>query len=71
MINPGWVDTDLINNENLEGDFSKQDIIETIPQRRFVTPEEIASAVEFLVSNRAKTITGQSINICAGLSVGF
>ena len=71
VINPGWVDTDLINNENLEGDFSKQDIIETIPQRRFVTPEEIASAVEFLVSNRAKTITGQSINICAGLSVGF
>mgnify|MGYP003295390608 CR=1 FL=1 len=36
-----------------------------------VTPKEIASTVEFLVSNRAKTITGQSINICAGLSVGF
>lgn len=71
VINPGWVDTDLINNENLESDFSKQDIVETIPQRRFVTPEEIASTVEFLVSNRAKTITGQSINICAGLSVGF
>lgn len=71
VINPGWVDTDLINNENLENDFSKQEIIDTIPQRRFVTPKEIASTVEFLVSNRAKTITGQSINICAGLSVGF
>lgn len=71
VINPGWVDTDLINNENLESDFSKQDIVETIPQRRFVKPEEIASTVEFLVSNRARTITGQSINICAGLSVGF
>ncbi len=71
VINPGWVDTDLINNENLESDFSKQEIIDTIPQRRFVTPKEIASTVEFLVSNRAKTITGQSINICAGLSVGF
>lgn len=71
VINPGWVDTDLINNENLESDFTKQDIVNTIPQRRFVTPEEIASTVEFLVSNRAKTITGQSINICAGLSVGF
>lgn len=71
IINPGWVDTELINNENLETDFSKDEIIETIPQRRFVTPEEIASTCEFLISDNAKTITGQSINICAGLSVGY
>ena len=71
IINPGWVDTELINNENLEDDFSKDEIIETIPQRRFVTPEEIANTCEFLVSDKAKTITGQSINICAGLSLGF
>ncbi len=70
IINPGWVDTELINNEQLEDDFSKDEIIETIPQRRFVTPEEIASACEFLISDDAKTITGQSINICAGLSLG-
>lgn len=71
IINPGWVDTELIDNKNLEEDFSKDEIIETIPQRRFVDPEEIASACEFLISDKAKTITGQSINICAGLSLGF
>ena len=71
IINPGWVDTELINNDNLEEDFTKEEIIETIPQRRFVAPEEIASACEFLISDKAKTITGQSINICAGLSLGF
>lgn len=71
IINPGWVDTELINNENLEEEFSKDEIIETIPQRRFVDPVEIASACEFLISDKAKTITGQSINICAGLSLGF
>lgn len=70
IINPGWVDTELINNETLEQDFSKEEIIETIPQRRFVTPDEIASTCEFLISENAKTITGQSINICAGLSLG-
>lgn len=70
IINPGWVDTQLINNENLKDDFSKEEIIETIPQKRFVTPEEIASTCEFLISENAKTITGQSINICAGLSLG-
>ena len=71
IINPGWVDTELINNENLEDDFSKDEIIETIPQRRFVTPEEIAKTCEFLISDGAKTITGQSVNICAGLSLGY
>lgn len=71
IINPGWVDTELINNKNLEEDFTKDEIIETIPQRRFVTPDEIASTCEFLISDKAKTITGQSINICAGLSLGF
>ncbi len=71
IINPGWVDTELINNENLESDFSKDEIIETIPQRRFVTPDEIAAMCEFLISDKAKGITGQSINICAGLSLGF
>ena len=71
IINPGWVDTELINNENLESDFSKNEIIETIPQRRFVTPEEIASTCEFLISDEAKTMTGQSVNICAGLSLGY
>ena len=71
IINPGWVDTELINNENLEEDFSKEEIIETIPQRRFVEPEQIASICEFLISEKAKTITGQSINVCAGLSLGF
>ncbi len=71
IINPGWVDTELINNENLDENFSKDEILETIPQKRFVTPDEIASACEFLISDKAKTITGQSINICAGLSLGF
>lgn len=70
VINPGWVDTELICNENLESDFSKEEILETIPGRRFVTPEEIAQTCEFLISDSAKSITGQSINICAGLSLG-
>ncbi|MCD7779323.1 MAG: SDR family oxidoreductase [Candidatus Gastranaerophilales bacterium] len=71
IINPGWVDTELINNANLEEDFSKNEIIETIPQRRFVTPEEIAQTCNFLISGNASSITGQSVNICAGLSLGF
>ena len=69
-INPGWVDTDMGNSSANDGDWSKDEIIETIPQKRFVTPEEVAGMVRYLISEDAKGVTGQSINLCAGLSVG-
>lgn len=70
-INPGWVDTDLGENSIEESDFSMDEIIECIPQKRFVEPKEIAAFVKYLVSPQAKGITGQSVNLCAGLSVGY
>ena len=70
-INPGWVDTDLGNSSCDNSEFSKEEIIECIPQRRFVAPSEIASMVKYLISEDAKGVTGQSINLCAGLSVGY
>lgn len=70
-INPGWVDTELGNKSIEDSEFSKEEILECIPQRRFVKPEEIAKLTRYLISEDAKGITGQSINLCAGLSVGI
>ena len=70
-INPGWVDTELGKSSIEDSEFSEEEILESIPQRRFVKPEEIAALVKYLISEEAKGITGQSINICAGLSVGI
>ena len=70
-INPGWVNTDLGNASAEEGVFTKDEIIDCIPQKRFVEPVEIAGMVEYLISDNAKGVTGQSINLCAGLSVGY
>ena len=70
-INPGWVDTELGNASIEDSEFSKEEILDCIPQRRFVTPVEVAGMVEYLISDKAKGITGQSINLCAGLSVGI
>ena len=64
-INPGWVNTSAN-----EGDFSKEEIVECIPQRRFVQPSEITGMVKYLISDEAKGVTGQSINLCAGLTCG-
>ena len=70
-INPGWVETELGKVSIEESDFSEEEILGTIPQKRFVKPEEVANLVKYLSSEEAKGITGQSINICAGLSVGI
>ena len=69
-INPGWVDTEMGNSSANDGNWTKEEIIECIPQKRFVSPSEVAGLVKYLISTDAKGITGQSINLCAGLSVG-
>ncbi len=70
-INPGWVDTDLGNSSCEDSEFSKEELVGIIPQRRFVEPSEVAGMVKYLISPEAKGVTGQSINLCAGLSVGY
>lgn len=70
-INPGWVDTDMGNISANDGDWTKDEVLECIPQKRFVSPKEVAGMVKYLISDEAKGVTGQSINLCAGLSVGY
>ena len=69
-INPGWVDTEMGNTSANDGEFTKDEIVECIPQRRFVSPDEIAGMVKYLISEDAKGVTGQAINLCAGLTCG-
>lgn len=70
-INPGWVDTSLTDNAFDNSEFTLDQTIDMIPQKRFIHPSEIAELVYFLTTQKARGITGQSINLCAGLSVGF
>ena len=40
-------------------------------EKKVFEPKEIAGMIKYLISDDAKGVTGQSINLCAGLSVGF
>ena len=71
VINPGWVDTELGDKSIESSEFSHEEIIESIPQRRYIKPREVAKLVKYLISEDAKGVTGQSVNLCAGLSVGY
>ena len=70
-INPGWVETEMGIKSIEESELSLPETLETIPQKRFVNPNEVAKLVEYLILDGAKGITGQSINLCAGLSLGI
>lgn len=76
---PGWVDTDMATNQlhdeswcklnNIDITQSKEIARLSIPQKRFVEAEEVASFVAYLCSEKARSITGQAVNICGGLSL--
>lgn len=70
-INPGWVETEMGLKSIEVGEFTLDETLNSIPQKRFVKPDEIERLIEYLVTDNAKGITGQSINLCAGLSVGI
>jgi 3-oxoacyl-[acyl-carrier protein] reductase len=42
-----------------------------IPMGRLGDPEEVAACVTFLASPEASYVTGQTLVICGGLSLGF
>lgn len=67
-ISPGVVMTDRIMNRwRMKSDDERNSILGSIPLGRFASPEEIAHAVLYLVSDEASYITGISLDINGGL----
>ena len=62
-IAPGAIKTDMLMRIPEK---YRNVILENIPSRRFGEPEEVANLVEFLVSNKACYINGQTIHINGG-----
>lgn len=65
-IAPGFITTDM--TEVLSEEMKKK-VLEEIPLGRFGTPEDVANAVKFLVSDEASYITGIVLNVDGGLSI--
>jgi NAD(P)-dependent dehydrogenase (short-subunit alcohol dehydrogenase family) len=55
-----------ITREEVEADF-----VTDTPIRRILAPEEIASAVAFLASPHAASITGESLGVDGGITRGI
>lgn len=59
-VAPGVIDTDMVK---VLGDETLRDLAEQTPLGRLGTPEDIAEAVAYLVSDRASFVTGQVLAV--------
>ena len=69
-VAPGPVETELFRANTPKGSEAEQRFLSHIPMRRLGKPDELAAAVEFLLSDGAGFITGQTLYVDGGASVG-
>lgn len=63
-VAPGFIDTDMTA---MLGDTQVDNLAATIPLGRIGSPQDVASAVSFLVSEDASYITGETLHVNGGL----
>ncbi len=63
-VAPGFIETDMTGALTAE---LKQKMLDQTPLKRMGTPQDIASAVKFLVSDEASFITGHVLDVNGGI----
>jgi 3-oxoacyl-[acyl-carrier protein] reductase len=65
-VAPGFIETEMTAEL---GEKTKEKFVKMIPLQRFGTPEEVAKAVLFLLSEDSQYITGQTLQLDGGLGI--
>jgi NAD(P)-dependent dehydrogenase (short-subunit alcohol dehydrogenase family) len=63
-------ETKLFQANNAPGSEAEARYLAGVPMRRFGNPEEIAAAIAFLLSGDAAFMTGQTLHVDGGASIG-
>jgi len=66
-VSPGYIATEMLGEIDQAG---LEEALKLVPMRRYGKPEEIAAAMVFLASDDAAYITGQTIRVNGGMSMG-
>lgn len=69
-VAPGPTETELFRANNAPGSEGERRYLSAVPMGRFGKPEEIAATVAFLLSDEAAFMTGQTLYVDGGASIG-
>jgi 3-oxoacyl-[acyl-carrier protein] reductase len=70
-VAPGPIGTDLFHQNNPPNNSATQKILAQVPVQRVGRPDEVAHAVSFFLDERSGFITGQTLFVCGGMTVGL
>ena len=68
-VGPGPIETPLFAGANSRPS-DGTDLAESVPVKRMGKPSEVAHAVNFFASEEAGFVTGQTLYVCGGMTVG-
>lgn len=69
-VAPGPTETELFRANSPPGSEGERRFLAAVPMKRFGKPDEIAAAISFLLSDDASFITGQTMYVDGGASIG-
>ena len=70
-VAPGPIGTEAFMINNPPDSKRTQDIVDGIPVGRLGTPDDVAHAVAFFLDKKSSFVTGQTLLICGGLTIGL
>lgn len=69
-VSPGPVESELQRQNNPQSAEYQAQFGAQMPMKRLGTPDEVAAAIDFFLSDDASFVTGQILYVCGGMSVG-
>lgn len=70
VVAPGPIQTDMFHDVIPKGSPKVAEVAARIPVQRLGTPEDVAHATMFFLADEAGFVTGQTLFVCGGASIG-
>jgi len=69
-VAPGPIETELFRTSNPPESPKTKAIVSNIPVRRMGSPADVAQAVSYFMDENTGFVTGQTLYVCGGLTIG-